>query len=60
MKKREAVCTEAPESISTEIAKDEIPFDFLPPPEELIKKHFSAIKLKTRGFKFDRNDANER
>jgi hypothetical protein len=24
------------------------------------KKHFSAIKLKTRGFKFDRNAANER
>jgi hypothetical protein len=24
------------------------------------KKHFSAMKLKTRGFKFDRNDANER
>jgi hypothetical protein len=24
------------------------------------KKHFSAIKLKTQGFKFDRNAANER
>jgi hypothetical protein len=24
------------------------------------KKTFSAIKLKTRGFKFDRNEANER
>jgi hypothetical protein len=24
------------------------------------KKHFSAIKIKTKGFKFDRNDANER
>jgi hypothetical protein len=24
------------------------------------KKHFSAIKLKTRGFKFDRDAANER
>jgi hypothetical protein len=24
------------------------------------KKQFSAMKLKTRGFKFDRNAANER
>ena len=24
------------------------------------KKHFSAMKLKTRGFKFDREAANER
>jgi hypothetical protein len=24
------------------------------------KKHFSAMKIKTKGFKFDRNEANER
>jgi hypothetical protein len=24
------------------------------------RKHFFAIKIKTKGFKFDRNDANER
>ena len=24
------------------------------------RKHFSAIKIKTKGFKFDRDEANER
>ena len=24
------------------------------------RKHFSAIKIRTKGFKFDRDDANER
>jgi predicted DNA binding CopG/RHH family protein len=38
MNKRKAVYTEAPKSISKEIAEGEIIDDFLPPPEELIRK----------------------
>jgi uncharacterized protein (DUF4415 family) len=38
MNKRKVVYTEAPKSISKEIAESEIIDDFLPPPEELIRK----------------------
>jgi hypothetical protein len=38
MNKRKVLYTEALKSISKEIAEDEIIDDFLPPPEELIRK----------------------
>jgi uncharacterized protein (DUF4415 family) len=38
MSKRKVIYTEAPKSISREIAGSEVIADFLPPPEELIRK----------------------
>jgi predicted DNA binding CopG/RHH family protein len=38
MNKREIIYTKAPKSISKEIAEGEVVSDFLPPPEELIRK----------------------
>jgi predicted DNA binding CopG/RHH family protein len=38
MNKRKVLYSEAPKSISKEIAEGEIISDFLPPPEELIRK----------------------
>jgi predicted DNA binding CopG/RHH family protein len=38
MNKRKVIYAEAPKSISREIAEGEIIADFLPPPEELIRK----------------------
>jgi hypothetical protein len=38
MNKRNVVYTEAPESISREIAEGEVIADFLPPPEDLLRK----------------------
>jgi predicted DNA binding CopG/RHH family protein len=38
MNKRKVIYTEAPKSISMEIAEGEAVSDFLPPPEKLIRK----------------------
>jgi predicted DNA binding CopG/RHH family protein len=38
MTKRKVIYTEAPKSISSGIAEGEVVSDFLPPPEELIRK----------------------
>ena len=38
MNKRKVMYTEAPKNISREITEGEIAADFLPPPEELIRK----------------------
>jgi predicted DNA binding CopG/RHH family protein len=38
MNKKKIMYSEAPKSISKEIAEGEIIFDFLPPPEELARK----------------------
>jgi predicted DNA binding CopG/RHH family protein len=38
MNKRKTIYTEAPKNISKKIAEGEIISDFLPPPEELIRK----------------------
>ncbi|MDR0555239.1 MAG: CopG family transcriptional regulator [Treponema sp.] len=43
MNKRKVVYTEAPKSISKEIAEGEIIDDFLPPPEALVRKE-SKVK----------------
>jgi hypothetical protein len=38
MNKRKVIYAEAPNSISREIAEGEVVDDFLPPPEELVRK----------------------
>jgi predicted DNA binding CopG/RHH family protein len=38
MNKRKVIYAEAPKSISKEIAEGEVIADFLPPPEELVRK----------------------
>jgi predicted DNA binding CopG/RHH family protein len=44
MNKRKITYTEAPKNISKKIAEGEIITDFLPPPEELIRKE-SKVKI---------------
>jgi len=58
MNKRKVNYTEAPKSISRAITEGEIAMDFLPPPEELVRKEPKVkitITLNTRSVDFLKN-----
>jgi predicted DNA binding CopG/RHH family protein len=60
MNKQKVIYTEAPKSISMEIAEGEVISDFLPPPEELVRKDPKVkitISLNSRSVDFFKNFA---